>query len=364
MKDKRVAFFLSSLDGGGVERMTLNLSQELSDRGYDVDLIVCNLKGDYVKEIPPSLNVYNLKVNKGIFSIFKLIKYLKSRKPEVFISAKDYLNIIAIISKMLSGIKTNLIVSTRVNISTQLSHGFTWKLKIISLLTKYFYPYANKVVAVSEGVKTDLIQLTGLNSKDIKVIYNPVITKGLEEKLAEEVYHPWFDSTNIPVIVTVARLHPQKDLQTLLKAMAIIKKTKDVRLIVVGDGPERNQLELFIRELNLENNVDLVGFKANPYPYLKQSSLFVLSSLYEGFGNVLVEALFAGIPIVSTDCPSGPSEILNNGEFGTLVPIGNADELARAMIKQLDQENNMKSLQSRAYEFTVQRALEKYMSLF
>ncbi|MEC4620511.1 glycosyltransferase [Bacillus paranthracis] len=364
MGNKRVAFFLSSLDGGGVERMTLNLSQELSDRGYDVDLIVCNLKGGYVKEIPSSVNVYNLDVNKGILSIFKLKKYLKSRKPEVFISAKDYLNIIAIIAKLLSRIKTNLIVSTRVNISTQLSHGFTWKLKIISSLIKYFYPYANKVVAVSEGVKADLMKLTKLNSKDINVIYNPVITKGLEEKLAEEIYHPWLESTNIPVIVTVARLHPQKDLQTLLKAMAIIKKTKEVRLIVVGDGPERNKLDNFISELKLENSVSLVGFKANPYPYLKKSSLFVLSSLYEGFGNVLVEALFAGIPIVSTDCPSGPAEILNNGEFGILVPVGNADELAKAIIKKLEQEKNIESLQARANEFTVQRALEKYISLF
>jgi len=215
-------------------------------------------------------------------------------------------------------------------------------------------------VAVSRGVADDLARLTGLPREKIQVIYNPVVTPELFVKAEEPLGHPWFAAGEPPVILGVGRLHEAKDFQTLIRAFALVRKKRVARLVILGEGEERPKLEALVRELGLEEEVALPGFVDNPFKYMKRAGVFVLSSQWEGFGNVLVEAMACGTPVVSTACPSGPEEILENGRWGRLVSVGDVDALAEAIILTLDDKNHP-DVARRALDFGVQRAIDEYI---
>jgi glycosyltransferase involved in cell wall biosynthesis len=362
MEKKRIAFILASLGGGGVERMTLNLAEEFTKRGYEVDLLVADAKGEYQDFVPSSVNLIDLNKPRLLSCVPDIRKYMAEKKPDAFISAKDYINLAVIMAKLLAKSKTNLIVSTRVNISRQLEVLNSRSFKVIARMVKHFYRFADHIVGVSKGVADDLHNITEIDKKKIHVVYNPVVTEELLAKAQQEVNHPWFKE-DVPVVVTVGRFDKAKDYPTLLNAMRVLQDSKKVRLIVVGDGPEKDHLRSLVDQYKLNDVVDFAGFQSNPYPYMRKADLFVLSSAYEGFGNVVAEALAVGTPIVSTDCPSGPGEILDGGKYGTLVKVGDYIALSQAIKDTLENPIPKEKLIERSLFFTIKNSADSYEKL-
>lgn len=224
---------------------------------------------------------------------------------------------------------------------------------------RWAYRRADAVVGISHAVSRDITYLTG--RMDVVTIHNPIDIETVQEKAREPVVHPWFDDA-IPVVIGVGRLVPTKDFATLIKAFAELRQKREARLVILGEGPERPALQQLVKDLNLEESVWLPGFMTNPFRYVARSSIFVLSSRWEGFGNVLVEALACGTPVISTDCPGGPSEILEGGKWGHLVPVGDHEALAKAMLDTLNDEV-YPPVKDRAGEFNVDRAVDTYLQL-
>ncbi len=327
---KRLAIFTSRLNGGGAQRALLNLAHEIAKRGYAVDLVFARAKGPLLSEVPASVRLVDLNASRVLTSLPALVRYLQREQPRALLTALHYVNIVALWARRLARVRTKVVVSER----NHLSHEAE-SLRLMPYLIRHFYPWADDVVAVSQGVADDLSQVTRLCRERIKVIYNPVVTSELKEKVEVSLQHPWFAPGQPPVVLAVGRLSRQKDFPTLIQAFARVRQSRSARLMILGEGRDRPGIEALIRKLGLEQEVSLPGFVANPYPYMTRAALFVLSSAWEGLPGVLIEALYCGVPLISTDCPSGPREILKNGLYGQLVPVGDVMALARAIEKAL-----------------------------
>ena len=359
----KVAIVLPSLEIGGVERVMLLLAEGLSNSGVSVDLVVTNATGPLKNNIPNGVRLIDLKASRALRSLPGLIRYLSKRCPDAIISAKDYQNVVALWAAKLSGVATKVIVTTHIDVAIDWKQKKGLKAKIIPYLVRWCYPWADHVVAVSQGTKYSLEKMTGLPSEKIKVIYNPVVTPELLVKAEEPLNHPWFAPEEPPVLLSAGRLTEQKDYITLIRAFALVLKERTARLMILGDGEDRPELQTLVQELGLEEAVALPGFVDNPYKFMKRADVFVLSSKWEGLPTVLIEALACGCPVVSTDCPSGPAEILEGGRWGPLVPVGDAGSLAKAILQVLERPLNRELLQKRGLEFTVERAVQQYLEL-
>ncbi len=234
-----------------------------------------------------------------------------------------------------------------------------------------YYHQANAVVAVSKGVERDTRAYLDLPQDMMKTIYNPVAAREIKNLSEESPEHDWFDNRDVPVVLGIGRFVQQKNFPLLVRAFAELRKKRPVRLVLLGgdessDEQTRHKAELeeLADELGVAEDFDMPGYKENPYPYFRRASVFALSSRFEGFGNVLVEALFCGCPVVSTDCPSGPAEILRDGEFGHLVPIDDAKSMADALDAILDEKIDSRMLRARGEEFSVDQAVNNYNELF
>jgi len=362
--NKKIAFYIANLNSGGIGRNTLRIADELKNQGYQVDLVVTKLKGVYVEDVPSDLNVVDLKSRRVLTSIFKLISYLKNEQPNIFISANNLPNIISILSKILSKSKVKMIISIRTHLSSQFNHHNTLKNKIIMYLAKLFYPKSDVIVAVSKGVAEDAVKLINLDKDKIKVIYNPIVSDDINVKKDKKITETWFDLEKTPVIISAGRLTKQKDYYTLIDAFKILRSKRMIKLIILGEGEEKEKIWNYIKINHLEDDIKLKGFVNNPYPYIKKSNVFVLSSQWEGFGNVVAESLAVGTPIVSTDCPSGPAEILDFGNFGKLVPVGNSQKMADSIESILLSSVNHKKLIQRSKVFSVANAANEYEKLW
>jgi glycosyltransferase involved in cell wall biosynthesis len=358
-----IAFFLVNLNGGGAEKVMLSLASGFAEKGIQVDLVVAILEGEYLSLISPKVRLIDLKSSRLVSSLPSLISYLRENRPRILISALEDPNTIAVIAKRLAGVSTSVILTVHNHLSRASEQATNLKGKLSPLFVKRFYPYADAIVTVSQGVAEDAAKISNLSLDKFKVIYNPIFTNDLIEKFDEPVNHPWFLQDQPPVILGVGRLTKQKDFPTLIRAFALVKKQYSARLMILGQGEDLSDLEALVVELGLKENVCFPGFVPNPYSYMKQASLCVLSSIFEGFGNVLVEAMLAGTPVVSTDCESGPSEILANGKYGHLVAVGDFEALATAMIKTLENPLDSQLLQARGQEFSLEAALAKYGQL-
>jgi glycosyltransferase involved in cell wall biosynthesis len=227
---------------------------------------------------------------------------------------------------------------------------------------KRFYPLADAVVACSKGVAEDLVQNMKVPRERVHVIYNPTDPE-IEAKAQEPVDHPWFKNSKIPVILCVARLAPEKDLPTLIRAFSIVRKERPAKLVILGEGSERAKLEALVKELGLEGDVWMPGFVDNPFKFMKRATVFALSSKFEGFGMVIAEALAVGTPVVSTDCPSGPAEILGGGKWGKLVPVGDYEKLAEAILETIENPPDREKLKERGRDFSLDRIGQQYLQL-
>lgn len=362
---KKIALLLESLDLGGIGRVTLILAEGFAKQGYDVDLVVGKKQGLFLEQVPSNVNLVDLRVSRLVFSLNRIAAYLKQAKPDLLISAKERVNVAALLARRLSGVNPRLIVSVHANNSAEIAnYGASLYRKIIISTARRTYRWADRVVAVSEGVADDVANLFLIPREEISVIHNPILNKDLKDKMNEPVDHPWFKKGDYRLILGMGRLVKQKDFLTLIRSFVLVKKAvPEAKLMIFGDGRERKLLEREIRSLNLYNDVSMPGLIENPFKYLAKADLFVLSSNCEALPTVLIEAMATGTPVVSTDCPSGPSEILDNGKYGPLVPVGDSKALARAVLNVLKDPTDRELLINRANDFTVDKAVEKYLDL-
>lgn len=326
-----IALVTSSMAGGGAQRAVAKLASGLADTGHEVDLVLGRAEGPYLTELSPRVHVVDLGAPRFVLALLPLVRYLRRRRPRAVFSALDYVNIVTVAARALAGVDVRLVVSERNTISVGASNGTSLLARKMPLLVRWAYPRADAVVAVSAGVAQDLVRHCGLAAETVHVLDNPVVTPEVVRMRAEPVTHPWLLDPDVPVVLTVGRLVPQKDHALLLDAFARVRRTRRARLLILGEGPLRGALEHRAADLGIAADVALPGFSANPYPAMAAAAVFVLSSRWEGSPGALIEAMAGGTPVVATDCPSGPREVLAGGRHGRLVPVGDVEELSRAI---------------------------------
>ena len=358
----RLAIFIPCLAGGGAERAMLNLMHGFVKQGIDVDLVLVKAEGPYLSQVPPQVRIVNLAGQRLLLSLPGLVRYLRRERPCVLLSVMEDTNIVALWSRRLAAVTTRVVVNVQNTISQESQNTTQLKRRLTPQLLRWFYPWAESIVPVSQGVAEDLARI-GLSLERVQVIYNPVVTPELFKKAQEPVEHPWFLPGQPPVILGVGRLEQQKNFSTLIRAFAQVHQQHSVRLIILGEGSERPYLETLVQELGLTEDVALPGFVANPYAYMARSAMFVLSSAWEGLPTVLIEAMAVETPVVSTDCESGPAEILQNGKYGKLVGVGDIKGLAEAMIGTLREPPDLRALQQRSGDFSLDRVLVQYLQV-
>jgi glycosyltransferase involved in cell wall biosynthesis len=362
MDTARVALFLPSLRGGGAERVMLHLARGFAERGFAVDMVLADAAGAYIKQVPPQVQVVDLGAKRVLLSLPRLVRYLQDVQPSALLSAMEHANLVAILAWRWARVPTRLVVSVHSTMSIATQHAPQSKARLIPMLARWLYPQAHQVVAVSHGVATDILHLYQLPTAKVEVIYNPVVTPELMIQSQDTVEHPWLTAGEPPIILGVGRLTAQKDFATLIRAFARVRQSHEARLIILGEGEDRPILERLVRELGLQEWVALPGFVENPYAWMRRAAVFVLSSRWEGLPTVLIEAMACGTPVVATDCPSGPREILEGGKWGKLVPVGDAVGLAEAICQTL-KEGSPSDLSIRASDFSLERAVESYLQV-
>lgn len=316
--------------GGGAERGALKLAEGLVHRGFDVDLVLAAAEGPRMAEVPPEVRVVDLAARRVATSVPALVRYLRRESPLAMACVLDHANVAALLASRVARYAGRVVVVEQNTLSLAAANGKTRRARLMPLLVARVYPWADYVVGVSVGVVDDLVRHADLDPEKVRVIFNPIISPDLAQRAREPVDHPWL-ANGTPVFVAAGRLQPQKDFPTLLRAFARVVESRPARLVVLGEGPERARLEALVSELGLGDSVELPGATSNPYAFMARAVAFVLSSRWEGLPTVLVEALSCGVPVIATDCPSGPREILAGGEFGELVPVGDVGALTLAM---------------------------------
>lgn len=357
-----IAFFLPSLAAGGAERVTLNLAQGIAERGLPVDLVLASAKGPFSDQVPSSVRVVDLRAGRVIRSLLPLSRYLKRERPRALLSQMDHANLVALWAAKLARQATPVVVTVHNTMSQATRHEGRLAASLWPPLLRTFYPWAAAVVAVSRGAANDLARTAGLDRNRVDVVYNPVIMPTTMALTAPVPDHPWFAPGQPPVIVGAGRLTSQKDFPNLIRAFASVRRTRPAHLLILGEGEDRPQLEALVGQMGLTADVSLPGFQENATAYIAASAVFVLSSAWEGLPTVLIEALAIGTPVVSTDCPSGPREILQEGRLGALVPVGDSAALAEAMIRTLDQPP-VRVPREVLSHFTRDAAVDQYLSL-
>jgi glycosyltransferase involved in cell wall biosynthesis len=388
-----LAIFLRSLvGGGGAERMMVTLAGALHERGHRVDLVLGRAVGNFLDEIHPGVRVVDLGVRTILSALPALLRlpaegvhllpaflppapprvlgcipalarYLQTERPESMLSALNYSNLAAIWARRLAGVPTRLVVSERNTLSVRASRSSERSLRALPAMIRRFYPWADAVTAVSDGVAEDLARVCDMPRSAIVTTWNPVVSPALFEAAAQPLEHPWFRPGEPPVVLGVGKLRPQKDFATLIDAFAKVRARRPARLMILGEGPEEGRLRVRARRLDVSTDMALEGFVANPFAMMARAAVFALSSAWEGLPSVLIQAMACGCPVVSTDCPSGPSEILEGGVHGPLVPVGDSDALAAAILRLLDAPQDREGLRRRADDFSVERVALRYLAV-
>lgn len=359
---RRLALFYGFFGGGGVERCLSNLAQGFLDRGFAVDLVLGRAGGPHLAQLPAALRRIDLDAPRQLGRIPKLTGYLRNERPAALLSAGHFTNEIAVCANALARCGTRVIVSEHNTLSRATRLNALNKRRLRLLSSRLCYPWANGIVAVSEGVARDLAPIIGCELARIHVIYNPVITPELTAKAGADLDHAWFRPGEPPVLLGVGKLEGQKDFPTLIRAFAKVRAQRPARLIILGWGPDRSQLEALVKDAGLVSDVDLPGYVANPYAYMARAAAFVLSSAWEGLPTVLIEAMALGLPVVSTDCPSGPAEILCNGRYGRLTPVHDHHALAEAMLSVLS-DRTAPAAHQRLDAFKTDTVVQQYLEV-
>ena len=387
-----VAIYIKSLQGGGAERSTVNLANAIAESGTPVDLLVNDEDGVFTKQLSPLVRLIKLekaslwkiiwllrKQPKEILFLISLwlmprspkpaeivpnlASYLLKNEPKVLLTALDYGNVAAVMARSVAKVRTRVVLGQRNQLSEGLNRGSAWRRRLTVPTLRHFFTQADAIISVSIGVAYDLKRTLQIPPDRVHAIYNAVYNATIEEQSKEDLNHPWFDDITVPVIVAAGKLRPQKDYPNLLEAFAKVLKRREARLMILGQGPLLSDLQNLAKQLKIDKSVSFEGFVDNPFKYFSKASLFVLSSRYEGLPGVLIQALACGCPVVSTNCPSGPEEILLNGEVGKLVPVADSDALSDAIICELNIDHDREALKSRAKFFSEGNAVNAYLKV-
>lgn len=360
----KITILLPNLRGGGAERLAISLANDWVVRGFNVEFILMQAEGELLSLLNPSIRVTSLNAYRIKWSIWPLRHYLKRTQPDVLWVGMWPLTSAAVIAWPLAGRPGKIFLTDH----NQLSISCVRELKVSPLWLKAVmlatYPFATGVIAVSKGVAADMAHLSGLPKRWIKVIYNPAATGVSPERTSVESREQLWGAGYDFHVLTVGTFKVQKNHELLIRAFAKLPKALNAKLTILGEGDLRADMEALVSDLGMQASISLPGFYQDPYPWFRSADLFVLSSDWEGFGNVIVEALDCGVPVVSTDCPSGPAEILENGRFGRLVPVGDADALAAAMVASLKETPDREALMARAKDFSVEKISDQYLDYF
>lgn len=356
---RRIAVLLPDLRPGGAERLHLHLAGYWAGQGLKVDFVLRRAQGELLAQLPPGASVVDLHATRVRHVLRPLVRYLKREQPDVLLAAMWPLTVIAPLAAKLAGFRGRVVVSEHSPLSLAYAGKGVAHRMLLRASQRLLYPLADAVVAVSGGVADDLARLSGLPRAAFTVIHNPAATGRADRPLPEKPAA--LAGCSGPVILSVGTLKAVKRHDVLIEAFAQLQAFPQAVLSIVGEGAERAALQARIAALGLQSRVLLPGYAPDPSPWYAHADLFVLSSDYEGFGNVLVEALEFGLPVVSSDCPYGPREILADGRYGTLVPPGDAQALAAAMQQALQNRPDAGAQKARAGAFTLKIAAESYL---
>ncbi|NWF98817.1 MAG: glycosyltransferase [Nitrospirae bacterium] len=366
----KVLFFITSLDIGGAERVMLHILRHLDrNRFFPILLLLYQYNElPYSKYLPEDLKILVLQRKSESFTskIKQAITFLLTVgkiKPDIIFSMLTHCNILALFGKLL--FRTKIIITEHSTLSAIIKTPDGAKILglPVSFLVKTFYRFADKIITVSEGVRDDLIEKFNISWEKIKNIPNPIDLELISQMKIKKATHPFFEKS-VPVIISVGRLVKAKGFDILLNSFKKVIKKINARMIIIGEGPERNNLEILSKKLGISDKVSFAGFQENPFQFLAKGDLYVLSSRYEGMPLSLLEAMACGLPVIAFDCKSGPREILKNGEFGILVPAGDEEKLTSSILELLmNDEIRLKMSvlsQKRAEEFSAKNIIIRY----
>lgn len=365
VKKDSLLIVVPSFMGGGAEKVAVNLANQYASDGIDVTMLVLRPEGPYREQVVNKVKVVELDSKGLVSSLLAVFKALKELKPANVLSVIRETNIIVGICRFL--VKLDQVVFREANTLDHIYKSSFHKKLAWQALMRVSYSNADLVVANSKGTSQHLFQSKIVREAKVRIIDNPVLPKNVDELLAAKVDDPWLNDPRLKVILSVGRLHKQKNQALLVKAFSLVeKKMSNARLIMLGEGVEaKNLLNIAIKK-GVAEKVKIIPFQKNPYPYYINSDVFVLCSDYEGFGNVVVEALSSGTPVVSTDCPGGPRSILADGKYGVLVEVGDIEALSLAILEVLEGGLYFEpsELICRSQEYSVAEISKKYWSLF
>lgn len=355
-----LAVFIPFSFGRGVERVNVTLAKALAGLGIQVDVVVGQADGPYFGELNGSTRVIDLEVGRTAASLLPLVRYLKHERPSALLAAPDSGSLIALSARELARVDTRVVTVTHAVLSQSLRRKPGLYRSAFPRLLRKMYPRADTIVAVSARVADDLAEVACLSRSRIQVIPNPVVHEELLAQAREPVPHRWLRDRRGPVILSVGRLNEEKNYSDLMRAFARLRQQRPARLIILGDGAERESLVRLACALGVADDIDLPGFARNPYAYMAQADLLALSSRYEALPTVIIEAMACGCPVVAVDCPGGVREILQDGRCGRLVPPGDAHLMAEAMLETLDETPHRERLKERAADYHVDRTVARY----
>jgi glycosyltransferase involved in cell wall biosynthesis len=359
----RIALFHPCLIPAGIPRVFVNLARGFMERGHVVDLVQATPGGDFRSEVPEGVRLVDLNCRRALTSVIPLARYLHREKPDVVISGAIQTNIAAVCATRVVRARPQLILTEHNIVSVVTKDAPMLRTRITPTLIRVFYPIADEIVAVSEGAAADLEKILRAPARRVRVIYNPIISEQFWERAKAPLTDEVFESESRPIILAVGRLHYHKDYPTLLRAFARVRKKIDAKLVFLGSGEEQSALLQTARELKIDRDVEFLGNVRNPLPYMKAASALALSSQVEALPTVLIEALALGLPIVATDCPAGPREILGDGAYGTLVPVGDDSKFADALLNVLSQPRTCAAPAEALSRFQHDCVVDQYLSL-
>lgn len=356
-RPRRLVVFMADVMGGGAERMTVAIANGMAERGMSVELVLAAAQGPYLSEVAKSVQLVDLGVGAVSKAVLPLARHLRRSRPDVLLTTLPHTNVVAVAAARLSGANVPTVVREAITPRRGSRQGASFMSRLSHLLAPLTYRLSAGAIAVSDGVKDAMVDVLGVPPEKIAALYNPIVTPELFEKAAEDPGHPWFAPGQPPVVLGVGSLSARKDFRTLIQAFATLDHP-DARLVILGEGPERPALEAQVEELGLSERAALPGFAPNPFAYMSRAAVYVMSSRLEGLPGTLVQALACGCPAVSTDCPSGPREVLRDGEVGPLVPVGDAAAMSRAMAETMARPPEREHLVAAVERYDAGRVLD------
>ena len=362
MNHQKIAMYLPSLEGGGAERVFVQLANEFVSQGICVDFLLVAARGPYYEELSSSVRCIDFNSSGVLASLQHLIRYLRTERPHVIISGLDHANIVTILACMFSDIPIRCVISVRSVPTAIYREVRSIRRWIILQIMKMMYRFADVIIVNSKYGAEDLVRSFYLAQQKLKVIYNPLDLDNIRRLSKMPAEHPWCVPGSPPIILGVGSLSVLKDFQTLIRAFSIIRSIRDCRLVILGEGPDRERLEFLISQLGLQDDVYLPGFVRNPFPWMLNAKVFVCSSLTEGCPNALMQALACGTPVVSTDCHAGAMEILEKGKWGRLVPSGCPEAMSDAILDSIDVPSPPE-VQRRASHFQIKDIAQQYLDV-